>query len=872
MQSLKKLFSWKGLLALFLLAISFQIISPEIAFAAEENDTLQGLAELLGVLISVLTFISLLMMNFFGELMGTDLLTGPEAMQAITPMWAWVRNLTNILFVLVLVGLAFSNLFASFSSEGGGNWTIKEKLPKVIIALVAINFSLLGFKLVIDAVNVGTVAILGIADSRLDANNPDQENAMINDKTWTIVSKTVYGNLKDNIVPFDADTDKIGGGDSCTSEHSIAKPNFADGKTMLGFSKKAGKDKKERYYICRSFRSLVNDLFCSGWEKDYEKLDSDGKVISYPGQGELDDDCLFLLKKDTFKTMLSPKDEPGQNLFMSFGTTFMHLERLPALGAQINSLNGVIMNTLFSSILGLAYIVALVAIFIALIVRVIIIWMALVFSPILIAASIMGLGEGDDITKRLVSAVIMPLKIAASFAISFVMMSGMIEFNTVGQNDAFLFGPALSNLGVAEYGFMWQIATIVVFWKAAQWALDGNEASFITEKIFTGAQSLGEFAAATATVNRQVFSVGTGANGKKFSMTNLMGLKSGLEEAERAHNMEGRRAMLEQFGIGSNEFQKAINAKTYSASGKDAGKDYIGSIANLANSKAEYDGEKTAILKSLRASMGSSPFAKAFIDFHEQNKDYSMSELSKEFAKSTKGQLYFNPGDAVKFTSGAHYIGKSTSTTPEEEENKDGTTVFVDKNDVGTVTTQSDSGNKQEITDTQIVAAVAGKYNGEKMSMEDVIYLSKSDSWKGNIKKAFDDIVSSGFEITGGVKSFTANSNNKGGILSGASKEGAQFVKIIDNKNKFVKLGNSDGKITKGEIKNNLTTTINNAYYSDRTEKTTDAGIAARKELEAINQNIDIVLKELKITDTTKIAELKTLANSKIGADEKPPA
>jgi hypothetical protein len=153
MQSLKKLFSFRGLLALMLVAISIHLIFPDTAFAASENnDVLEGLAKLAGVLISIITFIALLMMKFFGFLLGTEILTGESAMQSITPMWIWVRNLTNILFVLVLVGLAFSNLYASFSKEGGGNWSIKEKLPKVIIALVAINFSLLGFKIVIDAI------------------------------------------------------------------------------------------------------------------------------------------------------------------------------------------------------------------------------------------------------------------------------------------------------------------------------------------------------------------------------------------------------------------------------------------------------------------------------------------------------------------------------------------------------------------------------------------------------------------------------------------------------------------------------------------------------------------------------------------------
>ncbi len=804
MQLLKKLFSFRGLWALFLLALAFQIVAPDMAFAATSSDkgVLESLAELLGVLISVLTFLSLLMMKFFGQLMGTNMITGPEAMQSLTPMWVWVRNLTNILFVIVLVGLAFSNLFASFSGENGGNWTIKEKLPKVIIALVAINFSLLAFRVVIDAVNVGTVAILGIADSRLDVDNPEQQDAMISAKTWVMLPEKSYEKLK-NKKEFDTeDKESVKAGKSCSKEH---KDQIGNASGVLTFTKSV--DGKTRYYACRNFRSQVNDLFCAGWEKN-------GYDDPNTKEEKLDDDCLFVLKKNTFKSLLSPDDEPGQNLFMAFGTNFMHLERLPALAAKINSLNGVLLNTLFSAILGIAYVVVLVAIFIALLSRVIVLWIAMVFSPLLIAASIMGFGEGKagEAVDQLVKNLIMPLKIAAAFAVGFVMMSGMIEFEVVQQGDAFLFGPALSNLGIEEYGFLWQMATIVLFWMAAKWAIDGNLAHDITDKIFTGAQALGEVAARAATIDRQIFSVGTGGSDNKFSMSNILAAPDLFRTHQAEVRNKGRENLRKALGFETPEIVKLLHDTKFGHD--DKLEKFKDDILTKFDSKADAEHHKSQVIDMLERSTAAwAPGLKKAIEEH------GVAEGFDKYATGTEGLKYLTSGAYHKgeINNGKDFFkgidkssGSGTDDKPENETKIDPNSVTIKDND-STVGEYSGIKNKDlDIKDNENLKIAAKNADFSKTDMALLTTFAKKENSnlsEEELIKSYSKYAKSmyGVDLTG-VKNRdsmdTTVDSNKIVFKEKDNDNKVQAVYLADRRNgapldmsEFG--GNSNGKLTK---------------------------------------------------------------------------
>ncbi|MEM9261923.1 MAG: hypothetical protein AAGA62_19940, partial [Bacteroidota bacterium] len=70
----------------------------------------------------------------------------------LTQMWIYVRNIMNIAFVGMILVVAAVNLVTAGQSS---NWSIKAKLGPIILGLVAINFSMLAIRVLVDAVNVG---------------------------------------------------------------------------------------------------------------------------------------------------------------------------------------------------------------------------------------------------------------------------------------------------------------------------------------------------------------------------------------------------------------------------------------------------------------------------------------------------------------------------------------------------------------------------------------------------------------------------------------------------------------------------------------------------------------------------------------------
>ena len=150
---------------LLVAGVGLGILDP-FSVASAESEVLEGLAKIVALFIDLIVFLCLLALDATGPLFGTEYLTEKDFLEeAITPMWVFVRNLVNLLFVGVIIFIALGNLYSSVT--GGGGWTIKDKLPRLIAAMILINFSLLGMKIIIDGVYVGTVAMFGIADSAL---------------------------------------------------------------------------------------------------------------------------------------------------------------------------------------------------------------------------------------------------------------------------------------------------------------------------------------------------------------------------------------------------------------------------------------------------------------------------------------------------------------------------------------------------------------------------------------------------------------------------------------------------------------------------------------------------------------------------------
>lgn len=464
-----------------ILLVGIGLFFPHATFAQSPSDTgLETFAKILALVVNMFTFIAFMILNWGGQLMGTELLTGTGVVDALLPLWKLVRNITNLGFVLLLLYLVFANIVSSFT--GQGDWTIKEKLPRIIFAMIAINFSFLVMRVMIDAVNVGATAILSVADNALGTLQMD--------------------NLKSIMEREVPDCDGNGG-------------------------------------TCQVYEA-INKAFC----KD---------------KGPSDPDCLFQINREAWEgTNPNHKDsksnQTARNLFLAFGTHFQQLQKLPLLPAQISEAGAsgggflaVLDNVVFSALMAIMYIISLSAVFIALLSRVLVLWIGMIASPALVAGSILGIAKVKEGWDMIVSNLIMPLKIAAAFTFSFIMISalGAWESNVLLENPGgtslISVGPSLKQFFSNEYGFLWQLITIVTFWKAAFWAINDNAAQFITDKIKQGAESTGQFAVKALGDQQVIPSFGL-TKDQTLSLNTLKGLPG----AVKRHQDTGARKRHEQ--------------------------------------------------------------------------------------------------------------------------------------------------------------------------------------------------------------------------------------------------------------------------------------------------------------------------------------
>ena len=89
-------------------------------------------------------------------------------------VWSYVKNITNLVFVIFLMIVIYSQL----TGYGINNYGIKRVLPRLIVAAIAVNLSFIICTLAVDLSNVIGGSILGLFDKIL---NDALANSQISD-------------------------------------------------------------------------------------------------------------------------------------------------------------------------------------------------------------------------------------------------------------------------------------------------------------------------------------------------------------------------------------------------------------------------------------------------------------------------------------------------------------------------------------------------------------------------------------------------------------------------------------------------------------------------------------------------------------------
>lgn len=377
----------------FILLLIVLLLIPVVAYAAPTGlsqaagifqDLFKGMAAFLTTTYRLLQKILWPLMLAIGGLLGNDLLFGAGMEERLLDVWFQIRNFVNIGFVLVLLIVALMNVLGA----GKENFELKTVLPRIVIALILVNFSYMGMKLILDATNVLTIAIFSLPTSISEDL-----------KSTEIVTKKVDANGK---LVINATTKKQEYTQSTSQKELESK-------------------------ICKSMFGTT-DIF----DKATEPIKGDArKSLRCENIGGK---LVFTEAGKEFFATYSPRNA---SLILAIQMmNIVDIDKVTQAAADKFDLQKMSFTLLFSTVFYLLYAIAYVVLFVVLLARLIVLWVIIALSPVIALAMAMpdlfkGISSSNfDIKEKFINHAIVPIKIAIPMTIGYMMLDALKNVDT----------------------------------------------------------------------------------------------------------------------------------------------------------------------------------------------------------------------------------------------------------------------------------------------------------------------------------------------------------------------------------------------------------------------------------------------------------
>ena len=424
---------WPIVLTIILMAL------PLVTFAADTKlgDVVNQTFELFSIILTGMQAVLWPILLLMGGLLDNDLLFSGGMQTILLNIWTAVRDFINVLFVLGLLVVAIFNILGA----GGDDYTIKKILPKIAISLIAINFSFLACKVVLDAVNVTTTAIYAVplasnSLSKYQAKGPDQTD------------------LGDRF---------------CNKIFQVQ--GIEDAKAM--------KEKKGVYAYCESADSATTTTTTTTTTTPTPKPSTKYKLSE--------------VGIKFFKQFNS------QNVALVMAMELMSITNLDTVdSANVKDPKSLSVQVIFSLIFLVIYATSFIALFVAMLIRIVVLWITIATVPI----SFIGmaftkvkdkLGKENDPWNLFLSHALVPIPVALVLTIGMIMISQLkqitpgIQYST-DPNTLSTYTSSASTLQDLIAGF----ATAAFIWTAAFQAMKGTKADKFLPSIQNGVERFGK--------------------------------------------------------------------------------------------------------------------------------------------------------------------------------------------------------------------------------------------------------------------------------------------------------------------------------------------------------------------------------------------
>ncbi|MDP2643195.1 MAG: hypothetical protein Q8P62_05120 [Candidatus Peregrinibacteria bacterium] len=445
-----------------------------------------------------------------GDLMNNNILFGAGMDERLREIWIPIRNLINLFFVLAMVAIAIYNILGI--GDDNDTYSIKQILPKMIIAIIAVNFSFMGIKVFLDGINLLTTSIFALPDQVKEGlGDIEHDPEMVTRFCLGTTGKTVNSNLGEiDKTTSPTDLDEISTKLVILS-FAEKNPNLlkTGGGAGVGATPAATLNMlKQDFQIANITAAEMATV-----KQSYFTDDGQAPLASALAEAKLGRVCTndakltprgkaFLMKYNSENAALA------MALNMSKIVFYPEIDLTTLTEANISKL---FINTIFSVAMYLIYVASFIALFIVLLARLVVLWLGVVASPIIIVAMVLPvfkekLGFGELIDKFVQNA-IAPILIAGAMTVGWIMLRAIQNVNVLSSGI-----PNLTN-GIPVAGLntlqdlMVAVGAIAILWTAVFAAASKSIAAPVTDKIKGYLSGAGSFVGGLAAKHVPLFPV-----------------------------------------------------------------------------------------------------------------------------------------------------------------------------------------------------------------------------------------------------------------------------------------------------------------------------------------------------------------------------
>lgn len=410
--------------------------------------------------------------------LGNDYIFDGNMGAMLQNIWIINRNIVNIVFVLVLLYLALKHIISGEDSN------IAKTLPKFAIMLVAINFSWLAGRIVLDAANVAANVVFAI---------PAGISPIAGDSFQQVLDKNPC---------------KIGSDNKTT--------NFCEAVPEASF---IVLDANKTYNYLNTDSECNNPTNIKTTDEAYLK--------NYPTSGKAPDvpDAAYSKTNRICCKQMNLSDYQQNNASYYLSYSMARVQNL--IRSDQNDLTNTAVGTLFSLALQIAYLAGFISLFIVLIMRAAMMWLLMAFSPYIFLLWYFEWGNikvgGVEEAKKYLSKeaflqwAFVPAKVGAVWTIGFIMVTAgqTMTSSAFEKITTHIYGAGTLFQGMdTVQQFIWFMMTLGIVW-VGTFAVFANlgVASKITESIKSTVQGAAMGGAKGLGANLPIFPV-MNADGK----------------------------------------------------------------------------------------------------------------------------------------------------------------------------------------------------------------------------------------------------------------------------------------------------------------------------------------------------------------------